>query len=300
VVRRRYPTSVAVIALIALTSGCGRIGYEPLARVVVVDSGPEAALDMAAGDSGDSGPAVDAMDMLPADQRPPDTADAPAAPDVGPEAPVDVRPVDLPPDVAPAASPTGANGTTLCFDYPAPRDLLADFEAGTPTLIPIDGRSGNAFHLVQTGAGEIGIINNPALGACGSSGFMAFVGRAIPAGSNGHIQVQFVAGPTGSDRFLDARAFSGIRLTLRSSSPLSVSLKLPDSNTIADVPYDHFSATLNVVNTWRTYVIPFSQFRQSGVGTRQPALNLAQLFALELRVSDRDFDLQVDTIAFTR
>ncbi len=289
-----------MIALVALTSGCGRIGYEPLARVVVVDSGAEAALDMAAGDLGDSGPAVDAMDLLPADQRPPDTADAPAAPDVGPEAPVDQAPVDLPPDVAPAASPTGANGTTTCFDYPVPRDLLADFEAGTPTLIPIDGRSGNAFHLVQTGAGEIGIINDPALGACGSSGFMAFVGRAIPAGRNGHMQVQFVAGPTGSDRFLDARAFSGIRLTLRSSSPLSVFLKLPDSNTITDLPYDHFSMALNVVNTWRTYVIPFSQFRQSGVGTRQAALNLAQLFAIELQVLDRDFDLQVDTIAFTR
>jgi hypothetical protein len=57
---------------------------------------------------------------------------------------------------------------------------------------------------------------------------------------------------------------------------------------------------LNVVNTWRTYVIPFSQLRQSGVGTRQAALNLAQLVAIELQVLDRDFDLQVDTIAFTR
>jgi hypothetical protein len=283
-----------VIAFIALTSGCGRIGYELLARVVVVDSGPDAALDMAAGDLGDSA-AVDAMDLLPADQRPLDTADAPSAPDVGPEAPVDQAP-----DVAPAASPTGANGTTTCFDYPEPRDLLADFEAGTPTLIAIDGRSSNAFHLVQTGAGEINVISSPALGGCGSSGFMEFVGRAIPAGSNGHIQAQFVAGPVGSNRYFDARAFSGVRLTLRSSRPLSVSLKLPDSNTITDVPYDHFSMALNVVNTWRTYVIPFSQFRQSGVGTRQAALNLAQLAAIELQVLDRDFDLQVDTIAFTR
>jgi hypothetical protein len=154
-----------VIALIGLTSGCGRIGYDPLARVVAGDAGADVALDIAAGDSGDGGPA-------------------------------DLRPVDLPPDVAPAASPT----------------------------------------RVQTGAGEIGIINDPALGGCGSSGFMTFVGMAIPAGRNGHIQAQFVAGPLGSDRSFDARAFSGIRLTLRSSRPLSVSLKLPDNNTVSDEP----------------------------------------------------------------
>jgi hypothetical protein len=285
-----------VLALIALTSGCGRIGYEPLARVVVVDSGAEAALDMPAGDLGGSDAVVEAMDLHAADQRPPDTADAPAAPDAGPEAPVDLTPVDLPPDVAPAASPTGPNGTATCFDYPARRDLLSDFEAGVATII--DG--GGSFHLVQTGAGEIGVIMDVAQGACGSPAFMVFRGMAIPSGRNGHIQAQFVPSPVGSDGFLDARAFSGIRLTMRSSRPLSVTLKLPDSNTANDIPYDHFSMALNVVNTWRTYVIPFSQFRQSGVGTRQAALNLAQLFAIELQVLDRDFDLQVDTIAFTR
>jgi hypothetical protein len=52
-------------------------------------------------------------------------------------------------------------------------------------------------------------------------------------------------------------------------------------------------------SSWRTYVIPLSQFRQSGVGTQQAALNLAALFAIELQVLDRDFELHVDTIAFT-
>ena len=66
---------------------------------------------------------------------------------------------------------------------------------------------------------------------------------------------------------------------------------MPDGNTVTDLPYDHFSMALNVVTTWRTYVIPFSQFRQSGVGTPQAALNLAQLFAIELQVLDRDFEL---------
>ena len=103
----------------------------------------------------------------------------------------------------------------------------------------------------------------------------------------------------GSNGYLDARAFSGVRLSLRSSRPLLVTVKLPDSNTITDTPYDHFSMPLNVVNSWRTYVIPLSQFRQSGVGTQQTALNLAALFAIELQILDRDFELYVDTIAFT-
>ena len=153
---------------------------------------------------------------------------------------------------------------------------------------------------MQSGAGEIGILTDPVQGVCGSPSFMAFTGMAIPPGRNGHLAARFVRGSMGSNGYLDARAFSGVRLSLRSSRPLLVTVKLPDSNTITGgSPYDHFSVSLNVVNSWRTYVIPLSQFRQSGVGTRQTALNLAALFAIELQVLDREFELYVDTIAFT-
>jgi hypothetical protein len=308
----RCPTFALAIALIA---GCGRIGYEPIALVEDRDTGPSEdtlrdmpSRDLTGGDLPDAAASDAAVsDAPPAeagslDQSSPDLADAGAD---GPAVPVDTRP-DLPldgppPDTVPwpPASPTGPSGSATCFADPG-RDILANFELGAPNLVAIDGRSASPFHLVTSGAGEIGVVNAASEGVCDSSGFMSFRGMAIPAGKNGHIQARLAANPPGGTGSFDARAFSGIRLSMRSSRPLSVSLKLPDTNTTTDVPYDHFSISLNVVTTWRTYVIPFSQLRQSGVGTRQPALNLAQLVAIELQIPDRDFDLYVDTIAFTR
>jgi hypothetical protein len=298
---------------IVLIAGCGRIGYEPVALVLDRDGGVEDAggLDRAPADrSAADGPAGDLPvepDAAPADlpvadlgadQRLPDVPDALVA-DLRPDTSVDLPPP--PPDMAPAAGPTGVNGTATCFDYPARRDLIADFEDMTLALTSVDGRGGNTFHLVLTGAGELSVAATvPQLGACGSSYFMLLRGVAIPAGRNGHIQALFVSGPTGTDRAYDSRAFSGVRLILKASRPMSVSLKITDANTIADAPYDHFSISLNVTTGWRTYVIPFSSLRQSGVGTRQPALDLARLVGVELQTTERDFDLSVDTIAFTR
>ena len=308
----RCPTFALAIALIA---GCGRIGYEPIALVEARDAAPSEdtlrdmpSRDLPGGDLPDAAVSdavvsdITPPEAGPVDQSSPDLVDAGAD---GPTAPVDTRP-DLPPDGPspdtvpwPPASPTGASGSLTCFADPG-RDILAHFELGTPNLVAIDGRSAGPFHLVTSGAGVIAVVNAASEGVCGSTRFMSFQGTAIPAGKNGHIQAQFLSSPMGSNGFFDARPFNGIRLSMRSSRPLSVNLKLPDSNTSTDLPYDHFAISLNVVTTWRTYVIPFSQLRQSGVGTRQPALNLAVLFAIELQILDRDFDLYVDTVAFTR
>ena len=108
-------------ALVAPMPGCGRIGYQPMARVAGGDAGPTT----------DTPPlGMDATDLLPGDQRPPDTADAPVV------------------------SPTGSDGTATCLDDPTRGDLLAHFETGTATMVVVDGRGGDDFTLVQSGAGR--------------------------------------------------------------------------------------------------------------------------------------------------
>ena len=302
---------------ITLIAGCGRIGYEPLVLVGNRDGAPRedtprevpsrdlvdgdlpAATEVAAADV--VAPEIAPPEAGPLDLRGPDLADAGADGPAPIDARVDLAPDGPPPDTVPwpPASPTGPGGSLACFADPG-RDILANFELGAPNLVAVDGRSAGTFHLVTTGAGDVSVVSDGQQGVCGSTGYLWFRGAAIPTGKNGHIQAQFLGSPMGSSRYLDARAFNGIRLSLRSSRSLSVNLKLPDFNTATDTPYDHFEISLNVTATWRTYVIPFSQLRQSGIGTRQPAIDLAQLFAIELQILDRDFELFVDTIAFTR
>jgi Carbohydrate binding domain (family 11) len=283
---------------IVLIAGCGRIGYEPVALVLDRDGGVDGPVgnlpedrDVAAADV----PATDSG----ADQLP-DVPDAPPVADLRPDTSADLPPPP-PPDGAPDAGPTGVNGTATCFDYPARRDLIADFEDATLVLTMVDGRGGAPFHLVQTGAGVVSVASVvPPLGACGSSLLMFLRAENIPAGRNAHIQALFIAGPAGTNRDYDARAFWGVRLSLRASRPMSVSLKITDGATVASLPYDHFSISLNVTTSWRTYVVPFASLRQAGNGTPRPALDLARLVGIELQSTDRTFDLFVDTIAFTR
>ena len=309
------PPFASLVLAIALMPACGRIGYDPVPEVVtrvdggaLTDAGPDlpaadvAGLDLPAGDLGGNDPLPDEV-AAPAlsDSRAESPIDLPAIPsERPPDTAGDVAP-DLPPDAAPAPTGTGPNGTTACLANPPRQDLLADFEDGTLRLVQIDGRGGALFHFVTSGAGELGIATgSPAQQSCGSPVFMVLRGTAIPTGRNGHIQALFIDVPPGGNREYDARAFSGVRLSLRSTRPLLVNLKIPDLNTSAEMAYDHFSLALNVTTGWRTYVIPFTSLRQSGVGTAQPALDLRRLYGLELQILDRDFELQVDTIAFVR
>jgi hypothetical protein len=269
------PSSLALA--IALIAGCGRIGYEPVALVA------------------DRGVGVDAA-PVDVDAAPVDVLAA----DIGPDIAADLPP--SPPDLAPDAGPMTVNGSAICLAAPERRDLIADFEDGTLRLATVEGRGGNSFHLVQaTGAGELSLGTLvPSLGACGSTLFMHFRGVAIAAGRNGHIQGLFINGPAGINRDYDARAFSGVRISLKASRQMSVSLEIPDGQTVTGGAYDHFSISLNVTTSWRTYLVPFASLRQQGSGTPQPALDLARLIGIELQILERDFDLWVDTIAFTR
>jgi hypothetical protein len=201
----------------------------------------------------------------------------------------------------PDAGPMTIDGVVTCLAAPARRDLIHDFEDGTLQLPLIDGRGRAFFHLVTSGAGELTVgTTTSQMGACGSTLFMRLRGMDIPAGRNGHIQALFVEGPAGTNRDYDARAFSGVRVSLRASSPQVVRLKLPDGNTTANLAYDHFSINLNVTTSWRTYVVPFSSLRQLGTGPPRPALDLERLFGIEFQTPERDFDLWIDTIAFTQ
>jgi hypothetical protein len=221
------------------------------------------------------------------------------AADIGPDVAADLPP--SPPDVAPDAGPMAVDGSATCLAAPERRDLIADFEDGTLRLATVDGRGGGSFHLVTTGAGELASATViPSLGACGSSLLMFLRAVAIPAGRNGHIQGLFIPGPTGTNRDYDARAFSGVRISLKASRQMSVSLEIPDGHTITESAFDHFSVNLNVTTSWRTFVVPFASLRQTGNGTPRPALDLARLVGVELQSTERDFDLWVDTIAFTR
>jgi hypothetical protein len=256
------------------------------------------ALDVAL--DADVGPA-DLMAESPDRNVSPADADAPVpdARDLPLETTVDARAdlVDQSSD-----GPPVIEGVLQCLPEPERADLIADFEDGTATTVAVNGRGGTTFHLVTTGAGQIGVSPPRPFPLCGSSRFMTLQGAGLPPNRFGHIQAHFLpTSPVGDSGFFDGRAFRGIRLSARASRSLSLSLRVPDRNTVrAALPYDHFSATLTVTPGWRTYLVPFESLRQTGVGVAFPALDPQQLFAIELSAMDaRDFDISIDGVTFT-
>ncbi|WP_437663485.1 hypothetical protein [Sorangium sp. So ce1182] len=62
---------------------------------------------------------------------------------------------------------------------------------------------------------------------------------------------------------------------------------------------DHFHAAIELTSCWRYHVIPFSELDQPGWGQRFEAIDLTQIWGIQLEFRPRQaFDVWVDDIPF--
>jgi hypothetical protein len=282
---RSDASSLILVALAMAGSACGRVGYDARAGLAADGAAADAPVDQLAVDR--------APDIADVSVEGAAEASLDASPDTSPEASIDApAPVSAPPP----------DGTPLCLPPPDPNDLIADFEAGSAATVRFADRGGTTFLLVANGAGDIAVSPPRPVPLCGSFRFMTLQGSNIPADRQGHIQAHLMRSVPGQPTaYFDARAFTGVRLSLRASTALSVMLHLPDRNTTLARPYDHFGITLNAGPEWRSYVVPFRDLRQAGNGMCFPAVDAQSLFAVEIAViGATTFELSIDDIGFVR
>jgi hypothetical protein len=244
-------------------------------------------------------------DELPADAAVepgprPGPTDASAAADLPPaDTRLDSGPAE-PPDTAPPAPPSA------CLPHPAPDELISTFEDGSFTVNAAAGRDATAWYLINNDMGAsaiLEVVEGPQ--RCESHRFLRFAGMNSPTKSP-IARVLFRAS-SAADPFYDARAqgYVGLRLAMRAGATSRVRIKLPDRNTassggICVACSDHFGKDLDVPATWTTFSIPFAELTQTGLGDRQPAVNAAALFGIELVVRLAVFELDVDDVSFYR
>jgi hypothetical protein len=292
-----------VLATIAgVVAGCGRVGYDPAIRSQYeTGGGPDGSADREGGRDVDPlrpEPAWDAPlaeaapDLPPADRAP--TVDSTSLPDAMP--PDVAPPLDaaLPRDSAPDVADTGPP-MQVCQSFPA-NDMIADFEGGTLATNRVGARGGSPFHMVDPTRGTLA---NVVLPFCGQRA-MHLQSSGSPGGSplvQGHLMPDR-ANP--DEELYDARAYRGIALALRASTPISVRLKLPNGDTTG-AGNDHFQVVLNVGTEWSQFSNIWAAFKQVGSATQFPSLDVRTLYAVEISASlPAGASLWVDNIAFVR
>ena len=280
----------------------GQVGMRP---PVVPPQGPldpEGPLDAAAGpDARVPDAAADARPLAGADAAaPPPDASPDRTPPPAPVPDAAVRPPDTrPPDTAPP--PPDAAPAVVCPPPAAAVDKIADFENGELTDLVVGNRGGTPWRVISVVAGTSGALESVAIPElCGSRRAMRFAGT----GSDGRAPLARAA--FAEVGFVDARAYSGIRLFLRSVPPGRVRIKIPDLNTISTGGVcvqcnNHFQLELDADTQLRPFLIRFANLSQSAEGERQPAPALQALFAIEIGAPVLPtFDLLIDEISFVR
>ncbi|MFH2051142.1 MAG: CIA30 family protein [bacterium] len=117
-------------------------------------------------------------------------------------------------------------------------------------------------------------------------------GRVTLANNGGFIQTALDLGE--GDAPLDARAFSGIRLEVKTADPgtgYALHLRTPD----CILPWQHYKAEIPADAGWRTVIIPFAEFRAYRLGN---PLDTRRLLRLGLVAGGGEFpaDLRVRRI----
>lgn len=285
-------------------AGCGRFGYDPvIGSAYETGDGSDGSADREGGRDADPPrpePAWDAPlaeaapDVPPADRAPtvdsPSLPDVALPPDVAPAPPDAAPPRDSAPDVADTGPPMSA-----CASYPA-TDMIADFENGTLATNRVGVRGGPPFHMVSP---ELGTLANVATSFCGQRA-MQLQPIGTPSRSplvQGHLMPDR-ANP--DEELYDARAYRGIAIALRASTPIAVRLKLPNNDTTS-AGNDHFQVSLNVGTEWTQVSMIWTTFKQLGVATQFPTFDVSTLYAVEISASlPAGASLWVDQIAFVR
>jgi hypothetical protein len=215
-----------------------------------------------------------------------------------------------PPDTNPP--PPDAPAMITC-PMPAADEGIASFEGGL-TNDRVGERGGTPWTVLSgtldPAMGITGMLA-PATGParCGSTGFLRFTGMANATRSP--ITRALFRNPSGSTaQYLNASAFKGLRMFLRSTGGGTVRVKVPDRNTatpggVCMMCNDHFTTEVAVTAEWQLFTLPFAQLKQQGTGDPQPALASGALYSLEIvapRVGQAttQFTLEVDDISFFR
>ena len=231
--------------------------------------------------------------------RPPDMNVAPppmpprdAAPPPTPQPPVDMRP-------ATPADPGGPG----CPPPSAPDEIISLFEDGALSTNPMNGRGGTQWNIINDNEGAVATVSIPEQPVrCGSRRALRFAGMSSPT-KTPIVRLLFIAGTPQS--FYDARAYKGIRLSLRSGVAGKTRLKVPDRNTSTSGGLcmscnDHFGVDLDITPEWKTFVVPFSSLTQTGVGDPQPGVAVNALLGVELVLRQATFELFIDDVVFFR
>jgi hypothetical protein len=206
---------------------------------------------------------------------------------------VDARP-PTPPDAAPAPG---------CLPTPAADELISNFEDGALSTNMVAGRGGPSWTVLNANEGASATLAIPEVPVrCGSRRALRFAGMASET-KTPIVRLLFVPGTA---QFYDARAYKGVRFTLRGGVAQRVRVKLPDRNTSAAggvcvMCSDHFGADLDVTPETKAFTIPFASVTQSGVGDPHPAVNVGALFGIEFVVrAVPTFELVIDDVSFFR
>jgi hypothetical protein len=238
----------------------------------------------------------------------PDTAavvDVRPPPDSAPP-PVRDAAVDRPPDAPPATMPPPG---PVCPAPPMPDDLIATFEGGMLTTVVVGSRGGTSWAVlpgtVPEGLSGTLAAASDAAPRCGSAGYLRFTGTATAARAP-IMRASLRPTSGGSQQYFDGSAYKGIRLWLRAAAPAAVRIKVVDRNTVSSggvctLCNDHFATEVNVTTDWQLFTVSFTALKQMGTGDPQPAVAVAELWALEV-VAPRSatFTLDVDDISFVR
>ena len=189
---------------------------------------------------------------------------------------------------------------------PAPDDVIATFEGGELRSVIVADRGGTTWSVIGLTEGISGTLA-PATGPvrCGSTGYVRFIGTGTAVRAP-IARAAFRPDMGNTVQFLDASAFSGIRLWLRSTTPAQVRVKVTDRNTatpgrVCSMCNDHFTLELSVGTDWQLHHVAFSELKQAGTGDPQPALARGALWSLEIAAPRTpQFSLDVDDISFQR
>ncbi len=244
---------------------------------------------------------------------PSDPVDVAPAPDLAPPSievsPVDARapdaaPRDLPPvrDVAgDTAVVQGPIETMACLPKPAADEVISTFEDGSLGSPMVGTRGGSSWYLLNSMDASVTISNVEQPVRCGSRRALRFAGMAAE-GTTPIARLLFRSIAS----FYDARAYKGVRFSLRAGVLSRVRFKLPDKNTsssggVCTNCSAHFGRDMDIGTEWTSVQVPFSSLTQSGVGDPQPAVTPASLLGIEFVVRGLPvFELFVDDVSFYR
>jgi hypothetical protein len=195
-----------------------------------------------------------------------------------------------------SASDAADSGSAMspCISFPA-SDMIADFESGTLNINRVGARGGRPFRMVTP---EHGTLANVVTSFCGQRAM-----QMQPIGTPP--QAPLAQGPlmpnaaNVDDELYDARAYRGIVIALRASTPVNVRLKLPNHDTTS-AGNNHFLVSFTVGAEWTQASFTWSVFRQAGTA-QFPWFDVSTLYAVEISASlPPGASLWVDNVAFLR